>query len=118
MTYHGHMPVAPAYPIRAVSRMTGLSIDTLRAWERRYEAVVPARGARGRVYSDSQIERLRLLAALVEGGHAIGTIAGLSDTALRKLRGPASSAAAPLTLQGDTALQQALDRYDVAAIEA
>ena len=28
----------PLYPIRAVSRMTGLSVDTLRAWERRYEA--------------------------------------------------------------------------------
>ena len=33
------------YPIRVVARMTGLTIDTLRAWERRYQAVVPARAA-------------------------------------------------------------------------
>ena len=29
----------PRYPIRAVAKMTGLSVDTLRAWERRYEVV-------------------------------------------------------------------------------
>ena len=31
------------YPIRAVSRLTGIGIDTLRAWERRYRAVTPTR---------------------------------------------------------------------------
>lgn len=33
------------YPIRAVSKLTGVAIDTLRAWERRYSAVTPIRGA-------------------------------------------------------------------------
>ena len=49
------------YPIRAVSRLTGISVDTLRAWERRYEAVVPGRGQRGRSYSDADVARLQRL---------------------------------------------------------
>ena len=49
-------PAATAhYPIRVVSRMTGLSVDTLRAWERRYQAVSPSRDDRGRAYSDAQV---------------------------------------------------------------
>jgi len=75
----------PQYPIRAVAKLTGLSIDTLRAWERRYSAVVPERSDRGRQYSQGQIERLSLLRTLVERGHAIGQIATLSEPALREL---------------------------------
>src|ERR1017187_4817576 len=51
------------YPIRAVSKLTGISIDTLRAWERRYKAVVPTRNARGRLYNAAQVRRLTLLHA-------------------------------------------------------
>ena len=80
------MSVAAQFPIRAVARMTGLSVDTLRAWERRYQAVVPERGDRGRVYTERQIDRLRHLAALVANGHSIGSIAELPDAALRTLR--------------------------------
>ena len=32
----GHARLSASYPIRAVSKMTGIGIDTLRAWERRY----------------------------------------------------------------------------------
>ena len=78
------MPEAQ-YPIRAVSKLTGISIDTLRAWERRYAAVVPERSERGRQYSQEQIQRLVLLHSLVERGHAIGQIASLPKQALRDL---------------------------------
>jgi MerR family transcriptional regulator, light-induced transcriptional regulator len=73
------------YPIRAVSKITGLSLDTLRAWERRYQAVVPERSDRGRQYNSHQIDRLLLLSQLVQADHAIGSIAGLSDQELRDL---------------------------------
>ena len=56
------------YPIRAVARMTGISVDTLRAWERRYEAVSPARNDRGRLYSDDDVARLQKLGELVKRG--------------------------------------------------
>lgn len=73
------------YPIRAAAKITGLSLDTLRAWERRYKAVVPERTDRGRQYGQAHIERLLLLGQLVEKGHAIGGIATLSDRQLKNL---------------------------------
>ena len=107
------------YPIRAAARLTGLSVDTLRAWERRYEAVVPERGDRGRVYTERQISRLKQLAALVAGGHAIGSIAALSDADLRRLR---SGDDRETPAHGDTAIDlegllQAVRRYDLEATE-
>lgn len=77
--------VEPRYPIRAVAKITGLSLDTLRAWERRYQAVVPERTERGRQYGPRHVERLLLLGRLVKQGHAIGQIASLSDAELRAL---------------------------------
>src|SRR5579871_5076006 len=73
------------YPIRAVAKITGISLDTLRAWERRYKAVVPERSDRGRQYGAEHIERLLLLNQLVQKGHAIGGIASRSDEELRVL---------------------------------
>jgi DNA-binding transcriptional MerR regulator/methylmalonyl-CoA mutase cobalamin-binding subunit len=73
------------YPIRAVSKQTGISIDTLRAWERRYQVVTPQRDDRGRLYTEADMQRLRLLNAAVERGHAIGQLAALSDEELQGL---------------------------------
>lgn len=73
------------YPIRAVSKLTGIAIDTLRAWERRYGAVAPTRDGRGRMYTDADVARLHLLNQAVSAGHSIGRIASLSDEALRGL---------------------------------
>jgi methanogenic corrinoid protein MtbC1/DNA-binding transcriptional MerR regulator len=80
------------YPIRAVSKMTGVSVDNLRAWERRYHAVTPQRDVRGRLYTESDVRRLRLLNAAVGNGHAIGRLAGLSDDELQSLLAGASVA--------------------------
>ena len=76
------MPIL--YPIRAVAKLTGISLDTLRAWERRYQAVTPSRGARGRLYSDAHIRRLLLLKEAVENGYAIGQVAFMSDSLLKE----------------------------------
>ena len=73
------------YPIRAVSKLTGISIDTLRAWERRYQVVTPRRDERGRLYTEADVQRLRLLNAGVEKGHAIGRLAALSQEELQGL---------------------------------
>jgi len=77
-----------------VSKMTGLSTHTLRMWEKRYIAVLPKRTeAGGRLYTDADVERLRLLHELVQQGHSIGGIAKLSDSDLRHMA--ASFSAAP-----------------------
>ncbi len=73
-----------AHGIGAVARLTGLSDHTIRAWERRYGAVVARRAANGRrVYTEGDIEKLALLATLTERGEAIGQVAALDTAALR-----------------------------------
>ncbi len=79
------------YPIRAVAKLTGLSLDTLRAWERRYQAVIPERGERGRVYSEQNLKRLHLLREVVNQGHAIGQVARLDDHNLSLLLEPSAA---------------------------
>jgi DNA-binding transcriptional MerR regulator/methylmalonyl-CoA mutase cobalamin-binding subunit len=78
--------VAEQHPIQVVVRRTGLSADVLRAWERRYGVVEPARSPTGRrLYSDDDIERLRLLHRAVRGGRSIGQVSGFSTAELREL---------------------------------
>lgn len=74
------------YPIRVVSRRTGLKPDTIRAWEKRYGAVDPARSdTRRRLYSESDIQHLILLRRATEAGWRIGTVANLGDEELQEL---------------------------------
>ncbi len=83
--------MSATYPITAVSRLTGIPLDTLRAWERRYQVVTPKRSDRGRVYTEKQVKRLMLLRQAVESGHAIGQVAQFQDQSLRELLDRASS---------------------------
>lgn len=81
------------YNVKAASRLSGLSAHTLRAWEKRYQVVQPARSdGRQRLYSPADIEKLSLLGRLTRQGHAIGTLAGLSLSELLSVAG-----AQPLT---------------------
>jgi methanogenic corrinoid protein MtbC1 len=69
---------APAVNIAGAERATGLSKDTLRAWERRYGFPTPQRDASGeRLYGADQIERLRLLKRLVDAGERPGRLVAL-----------------------------------------
>ncbi len=84
--YTKHIRIAGMYSIKAVTSITGLSPETLRAWERRYNAVVPKRDKSGRrIYSKADIDRLTLLHNLRKQGHAISKIAGLVDSELKIL---------------------------------
>jgi DNA-binding transcriptional MerR regulator/methylmalonyl-CoA mutase cobalamin-binding subunit len=74
------------YSIAVASRRAGLPQDTIRAWERRYRALRPVRTEGGhRLYSDDDVERLRLLRLATEAGHRIGQIAALHDAALLEM---------------------------------
>jgi len=73
------------YPLGAATRLTGLSAEVLRAWERRYGAVQPPRTPGGtRRYRAQDLERLRLLKAAVDAGHRIGDVARLDDAELAR----------------------------------
>lgn len=72
------------YRIGAVSRLTGISPDTLRIWERRYDVVTPLRSPRGgRLYSVEDVARLRLIRELVDAGDTIGEVANLDIETLQ-----------------------------------
>jgi len=74
------------YSIKAVSQATGLTVETLRAWERRYGIVVPNRDPTGRrVYRADDVLRLRRLREATERGHPIGRLAELSEESLAQL---------------------------------
>jgi DNA-binding transcriptional MerR regulator len=54
------------FRIGELSRRTGVSVDVIRAWERRYELLAPARSeANFRLYSAEDVARLRLMAHYV-----------------------------------------------------
>jgi MerR family transcriptional regulator, light-induced transcriptional regulator len=74
------------YSIKAVAQATGLTVETLRAWERRYAVVAPVRDASGRrVYRPEDVVRLRRLREATDRGHPISRLAPLSDERLAAL---------------------------------
>lgn len=73
------------FNIQLASKMTGLNPHTIRAWEKRYQAVTPQRDSKGRrVYNREELSRLALLNQLVFNGHNISSIASLSDKELNQ----------------------------------
>lgn len=74
------------YPIQMVARLTGLSVHVIRIWEQRYEAVQPKRTkGKRRMYSEREVDRLKLLRDATRTGHSIGQIARLPTPKLREL---------------------------------
>jgi MerR family transcriptional regulator, light-induced transcriptional regulator len=60
------------------ARLSGVPVDTLRIWERRYSVIGPKLSAgRQRLYSMADIRRLTMIKKLVDMGHPIGTVASL-----------------------------------------
>lgn len=74
--------------IQSVARLTKLSVDTIRAWEKRYAAVCPERGTAGRrLFSADDVARLVLLKEAVDSGESISQVASLSTSELRNFVG-------------------------------
>jgi DNA-binding transcriptional MerR regulator len=63
------------FPIREVSRLTGINPVTLRAWERRYGLIQPTRTDSGhRLYSQADIEEVRSILGWIERGVAVSKV--------------------------------------------
>lgn len=74
------------HPIGVAAERTGLSPHVLRVWERRYRAIEPTRTDGGRrLYSDGDIERLRLMALATAAGRGISQVARLPTNELTRL---------------------------------
>jgi DNA-binding transcriptional MerR regulator len=74
------------FNIQVASQLSGVASATIRAWEKRYNAVVPERGDnKHRLYSETDIEKLALLYKLTEIGQSIGKIAHLQLIELKDI---------------------------------
>ncbi len=63
------------FPIREVSRLTGVNPVTLRAWERRYGLIQPTRTESGhRLYSKVDIQTVHRVLAWIERGVAVSKV--------------------------------------------
>ncbi len=71
--------------IHRVAKLTGLSKDVIRVWERRYGIVQPSRGAnRYRTYTDEDVALLRYLKQEMDQGQTIGNLAAMGREHLIK----------------------------------
>jgi MerR family transcriptional regulator, light-induced transcriptional regulator len=114
-----NLDLADLYPIREVSRLTGVNPVTLRAWERRYGLLTPHRTESGhRLYSMADIDRVRAVTAWIERGVAVSKVATIID---REVVAPRVGQAEPaaVVLPGDTlSVAQAWQARLVAAVNA
>ena len=103
------------YSITSLSRITGLSASTIRTWERRYGVPVASRAANGRrFYSDDEVDRLKLIAALVKDGRPISDLTNLSVDQLRASERPSAEGGAEAALRD---LVAAIDAADLEALK-
>lgn len=105
------------FPIREVSRLTGVNPVTLRAWERRYGLIQPTRTDSGhRLYSQADIDDIRLILGWLERGVAVSKVGGIlarGQAVAREAR-PAVTANAQGPCQAR--LREALRTFDSAIL--
>ncbi len=109
------------YSIRVTSRLTAIELDTLRMWERRYGFPRPERTSGGsRVYSESDVECLKLIRRALEAGYRPGEVVGKPREELAQLILVTSHAPPPAASPTPTtaSLLAALERDDVAGLRA
>ena len=119
------MPPAahPQLSIGALSRATGIPVETLRTWEHRYGFPVPERRPSGhRVYPRSIVPRLRRISEAIARGHRAGQVVSASENALAVLLAGTDAPARPLPTEtagppGVGDLLEAVRRYDAAALD-
>ncbi len=92
------------YTIKRAAELTGISVATLRAWERRYAVVTPARSDGGyRLYDAADVRALAIMNSLVNEGWsarqaAQETLARLSNDEPESERGRPMAPVVPLAV--------------------
>ena len=70
------------YRIGTVAQITQISVERLRAWERRYGLAPAHRSGKTRFYSASQLARLTKIKRLIDAGQPISSLVELTDEQL------------------------------------
>lgn len=111
---HREQEGGPWLSIGALSRATGIPVETLRTWEHRYGFPKPDRKPSGhRVYPLSSVQRLQRIAAALAHGHRPAQVVGASDDQLDQLlevvSGEGSADAQPAAQRAPTELSELLE---------
>ena len=88
------------YKIGATAKATGISVECLRQWERRYGIEPAAHVGRMRLYDGAQVQRLKKLKRLVDRGEPIRKLAGLTTEEIDRRLGQGPAAAPRVGLVG------------------
>ena len=108
----------PQLRIGELSRRVGVSADLLRAWERRYGLLAPARTDGGfRLYDEADEQRIRRMLGLLSTGISAAEAARLALAEPEQRSGPGAGGDALPEPVGDD-LRRALDGFDEAAAHA
>ena len=76
------------FSINVMSTATGIMPHTIRTWEKRYQVFTPGRSEGGqRLYSETDLDKAKLIVALIDQGHTISSLAKYSLKNLRSLLG-------------------------------
>ncbi|MDD1508977.1 MerR family transcriptional regulator [Pseudomonas sp. CNPSo 3701] len=109
------------FPIREVSRLTGVNPVTLRAWERRYGLIQPVRTDSGhRLYSPADVEMVRSVLAWIERGvpvSKVGRILARNETTQASVTPTYESATSGEWAQWQTRLLAAVQAFDEAELD-
>ncbi|MBA3273125.1 MAG: MerR family transcriptional regulator [Chthoniobacterales bacterium] len=109
----------PVRTIKVVARETGLSVHAIRVWEKRYGVVNPVRaGNNRRLYTEQDVEKLRLLHEATQAGHSIGQIAKASPAELKRLLRQSARGAEPVARHSRRGTADATADLLVAAVRA
>lgn len=94
--------------IGALSKASGIPMDTLRTWERRYGFPAPHRTAGNqRLYPASTLERLFLIARALDLGHRAASVVPATAEALLRLPGIAPAVPTVVTTPAAKAIEEA-----------
>lgn len=112
----GDLDQEELFPIREVSRLTGINPVTLRAWERRYGLIRPTRTESGhRLYSQADIDEVRSILGWIERGVAVskvGKIIARSQSLKPQPDSPRHQACADDLKQRQMQLRRAVRGFD------
>ncbi len=99
--------------IHRVAKLTGLSRDVIRVWERRFGLLTPTRGAnRYRNYSDEDVALLRYLKKQLDAGASIGDLARVGREELMNRMRAAAPRATIVDNTFDRLLRELLSALD------
>lgn len=106
-------------PIRTVANLTGVNPVTLRAWERRYNLISPRRTAKGhRLYTESDVERIRQVLDLLDQGISISQAKPLLDRAMEQDQTPPPTGSGDAWKNYQLKMLQAVEQFDERTLDS